>query len=195
MGISDYSGPRYKIVLIGDGGVGKTALMERIQGYGFKSIYNITIGANISVTDISVEDRLYKFQIWDLAGQKRFIVVRGMFYRGSHAAILVYDQSRQESFNNLERWKRELYTKVRQKIPILIIGNKNDLKKNDVPRELLQNYIKKCNSEYKAEKIKYEVPFLSTSALTGNNVNLSIEVLASCIRSYVENNEIILRLR
>ena len=187
MGISDYSGPRYKIVLIGDGGVGKTALIERLQGFGFKSTYNITIGANISTTDISVDDREYKFQIWDLAGQSRFVHIRSMFYRGSHAALLVYDQSRQESFNNIERWKRELFTNVGRKIPFIILGNKNDLERNDVPVELLHNYIKKCNSEYENENIKYVVPFLSTSALTGDNVNLSIEVLAHSIRSYVDN--------
>ena len=188
MGTVDYEGPRYKIVLIGDGGVGKTSLVERIQGHGFETKYHITIGANISVRDISVDDREYKFQLWDLAGQQRFETVRGLFYRGSHAAVLVYDQSRQESFNNLERWKRELFSSVGRKVPYLIIGNKDDLEKKDIPTELLMNYVKKCSSEFTSEKINYVVPSLITSALTGYNVYSSIELLARSIRSYIDEN-------
>ncbi len=188
MGTVDYKGPRYKIVIIGDGGVGKTSLVERIQGHGFETKYHITIGANISVRDISVDDREYKFQLWDLAGQQRFETVRGLFYRGSHAAVLVYDQSRQESFNNLERWKRELFSSVGRKVPYLIVGNKDDLEKKDIPTELLLNYVKKCSSEFTSVKINYVVPSLITSALTGYNVYSSIELLARSIRSYIDDN-------
>lgn len=188
MGTVDYEGPRYKIVLIGDGGVGKTSLVERIQGHGFETKYHITIGANISVRDISVDDQEYKFQLWDLAGQQRFEIVRGLFYRGSHAAVLVYDQSRQESFNNLERWKRELFSSVGRKVPYLIIGNKDDLEKKDIPTELLMNYVKKCTSEFTSEEINYVVPSLITSALTGHNVDSSVELLARSIRSYIDEN-------
>lgn len=187
---SDYEGPRYKIAVVGDGGVGKTALIKRVHGQGFQSSYNITIGANISVYDFSLDGNEYKFQIWDLAGQQRFESVRKMFYRGSHAAIIVYDQTRQESFNNLERWKRELYSNVRRKIPYVIIGNKCDLEQNDIPEDLLKNYIEKCNSEFEKEELKFETSSIATSALSGENVKESFDLLASSIRSYIDNQNL-----
>jgi Ras-related protein Rab-11A len=190
LGIFDYDGPRYKIVVVGDGGVGKTALIERVHGHGFQSTYNITIGANISVYDFSLDENDYKFQLWDLAGQQRFDAVRKMFYRGCHATIFVFDQTRQESFKNLERWKRELFSNVGRKIPYIIVGNKNDLERNDVPEDLLKNYIEKCNSELEKENIKFKTSSISASAYSGENVKESFDLLASSIQSYIygQNN-------
>ncbi len=187
---SNYEGPRYKIAVIGDGGVGKTALIERVHGHRFQATYNITIGANISVYDFSHNEIEYKFQLWDLAGQQRFDAVRKMFYRGCHAAVLVFDQTRQESFNSLERWKRELFSNVGRKIPYIIVGNKNDLEQNDIPEDLLENYLEKCNSEFDTEKIMFETISITTSALSGENVKETFDLLASSIRSFIDNQNL-----
>ena len=97
-----------KIVLAGDGAVGKTALRERYLGKGFSSNYMMTIGADFALKEATIREKSIKFQIWDLAGQPRFNSVRELYYRGSHGAMLVFDLTRRESFTNLYLWIDEL---------------------------------------------------------------------------------------
>jgi GTPase SAR1 family protein len=99
--LGDFKLPLYKICLLGDGGVGKTSLRERFLGKGFQSGYILTIGADFAVQDLNIDGQQYKFQIWDLAGQQRFSAVRALYYKGSHGAILVFDNTRPESLYNL----------------------------------------------------------------------------------------------
>jgi len=175
--------PLYKICLLGDGGVGKTSLRERFLGKGFQSGYILTIGADFAVQDLTIGDVQYKFQIWDLAGQQRFSAVRALYYKGSHGAILIFDQTRIDSLYNLEKWKEELFTNVGREIPYLILGNKSDL-----PEAIEQNEIDKFVKKSQSENIDipFVIKFLKTSAKSGLNVTEAFEELGLTIKSYIE---------
>jgi small GTP-binding protein len=175
--------PLYKICLLGDGGVGKTSLRERFLGKGFQSGYILTIGADFAVQNLPIDGVQYKFQIWDLAGQQRFSAVRALYYKGSHGAILVFDQTRIDSLYNLESWKKELYTNVGREIPFVVLGNKSDLPEAIETSEV-EKFINKTQSE--TQDIPFDVKFLKTSAKSGLNVTEAFELLGLTIKSYIE---------
>ncbi|UCG04212.1 MAG: GTP-binding protein [Candidatus Heimdallarchaeota archaeon] len=174
----------FKICIIGDGGVGKTSLRERLLGEDFESTYLLTIGADFATYETEIENQQFKFQIWDLAGQQRFNVVRSIYYRGSHGAILVFDQSRPESFSNLEEWKNEMYTHVGRKIPFIVLGNKSDLK-NRIDQVALQEFIEKSENEFSFLNVPFTIPYLNTSARTSYNVEEAFTALAHTIRDFI----------
>jgi len=175
--------PLYKICLLGDGGVGKTALRERFLGKGFKSGYILTIGADFAVQNLPIDGVDYKFQIWDLAGQQRFSAVRALYYKGSHGAILIFDQTRIDSLYNLEKWKEELFSNVGREIPYLVLGNKSDLPEA-VNQNEIDNFIEK--SQIENQDIPFKIKFLKTSAKSGLNVTEAFEELGLTIKSYIE---------
>ena len=175
--------PLYKICLLGDGGVGKTSLRERFLGKGFQSGYILTIGADFAVQNLAINDIQYKFQIWDLAGQQRFSAVRALYYKGSHGAILVFDQTRLDSLYNLDNWKKELFTNVGREIPFIILGNKSDLP-GTIDQEQIDQFVKKSQSE--TTDIPFNIKFLETSAKSGLNVTEAFEQLGLLIGDYIE---------
>lgn len=121
----------FKIALLGDGGVGKTALRERFLGKGFQSSYMMTIGADFAIYNTKINGEDVKLQIWDLAGQERFKEVRSGFYQGVLGALMVYDVTRKESADNLIAWKEELkkYSGI-EKSSLVLVANKIDLRKS-----------------------------------------------------------------
>lgn len=179
-----------KVCLLGDGAVGKTALRERYLGKQFSSGYVMTIGADFAVkkTRIITEDgeKDVKFQIWDLAGQPRFNSVRELYYKGSHGGLLVFDITRRDSFTNLYAWIEELYKNSgRGKMPIAVLGNKVDLRdeaEDCVTREQVQEFIEDLKKEY---DYSFDIPYLETSAKSGENVDESFMILAQNIRLYL----------
>ncbi len=175
--------PLYKICLLGDGGVGKTSLRERFLGKGFQSGYILTIGADFAVQNLTIKDIQYKFQIWDLAGQQRFSAVRALYYKGSHGAILVFDQTRLDSLYSLENWKTELFTNVGREIPYIILGNKSDLPGN-VDQDQINQFVKKSQAE--TQDIPFNIKYLKTSAKSGLNVTEAFEQLGLIIGDYIE---------
>ncbi len=175
--------PLYKICLLGDGGVGKTSLRERFLGKGFQSGYILTIGADFAVQNLTIKDIQYKFQIWDLAGQQRFSAVRALYYKGSHGAILVFDQTRLDSLYSLDNWKKELFTNVGREIPFIILGNKSDLP-GAIDQEQIEQFVKKSQSE--TQDIPFDIKYLKTSAKSGLNVTQAFEQLGLTIGDYIE---------
>ncbi len=172
-----------KIVLLGDGGVGKTAIRRRFMGQGFKSIYMETIGSDFSTKTIEIEHNLkavtINFQIWDLAGQPKFQNVRQLFYAGSQGVIFVFDLTRLDSLEDIKLWVNEVKKNNLTKIPALLIGNKIDLQDEGYP-------ICDPSSDLKLKDIIYtvlnnnEVPVnnIRTSAKTGFNIDQAFEMLA-----------------
>jgi small GTP-binding protein len=170
-----------KLVLLGDGAVGKTTLRKRFLGEGFKAGYSATIGAAFAIKRINLENYRLTFQIWDLAGQQRFQAVRELYYRGSRGALLIFDVTNPDSFNNLPSWLEELWKKA-GRVPMILCGNKIDLRdgsSGSIQPELGQEYAHRLS-----KALNFKVPYIETSALTGEKVNEAFFMLGlSIIRS------------
>ncbi|MHA1971886.1 MAG: Rab family GTPase [Candidatus Hodarchaeales archaeon] len=191
---------RAKIVLIGDGGVGKTALRRAWLGEGFKTEYLMTIGADFASKEISYyyspTKTTYniKFQIWDLAGQPRFKAVRDLYYRGAIGAMCFFDITNQESYMNLVEWIKNYWNlNGRGKLPLIIVGAKCDLRDNPAFQSQVAS---KHGREYAAELTKlvktkhgFEIHYIETSALEGVNVDEAFHLLAKEIISNIDFQE------
>ena len=182
-----------KIVLLGDGAVGKTNIRKNYLGQGFTKDHLMTIGADFAAADkvLQIEDKEYNitFQIWDLAGQGTFNQVRSMYYRGVFGALVVFDVTRKNSFDNLSSWIKELYKNSnRGAVPIVILGNKYDLFDEDedhVKSVEINDMIELLNEELKDEN--FNVTYLNTSALTGLNIENAFESLGSNIINWLKS--------
>ena len=176
MDLFDIRDDLYKICMVGDGGVGKTAITERFLGKGFSSSYHLTIGTNILTHTVDIDDSSIKFQIWDLAGQQRFEFVRSTFYRGSHGIIMIFDLTRPDTLQNLREWKFEILNNIgdRGKLPVVLLGNKSDLQEKQlIDTETITNFRDELKIEFRSDT----VPFLFTSARSGMNVLEAFEAL------------------
>ena len=181
--------PMYKIALLGDGAVGKTALRNRFMGKDFAADYLMTIGADFASKAVKLDGKTVKFQIWDLAGQPRFEAVRELYYRGAVGGLLVYDVTRYSSFENTPRWVTELWqNNGKGKVPIVVLGNKIDL------REALPDSVIPGQGNALAHELSkicaesgFEVQYLETSAKTGVNVDRAFSLLGETIITYVES--------
>jgi Ras-related protein Rab-1A len=116
----------FKILLIGDSGVGKSSLLYRYCDDKFDNTYISTIGVDFKFKTIEHNDKIYKFQIWDTAGQERFRSVTSSYYRGAYSIILVYDITDKDSFLNLSKWIEEVNHHGVPGTEITIVGNKID---------------------------------------------------------------------
>jgi len=160
----------FKIVLIGDGAVGKTSLRKRWMGEAFEVNYIFTIGCDFAIKEIQFDrDIKVKLQIWDLGGQPHFKEVRKAFYVGASGGIVLYDITNRESFENVRMWIAELIKHTGKKVPVVIVGNKIDLRANE------GNYISTLEGLKLKRKIVKEFGikalFSETSAKTGENVD------------------------
>jgi len=120
--------PVLKVVVAGNGAVGKTSLIRRYCEGKFELTRVATIGVDFQTQLVALPERTVKLSIWDMAGQDRFQVIRTGFYRGSRSAALVYDVTDPESFNSLPRWHTEILDAI-QKQPFVVVGNKTDLER------------------------------------------------------------------
>ena len=98
----------FKLIIIGDTGVGKSCLMKRVMEDEFKNEHQVTIGVEFGSYGLRLEDKLIKMQIWDTAGQESYKSVTRIFYRGAHCVFLTYDISRKETFESLADWLKEV---------------------------------------------------------------------------------------
>lgn len=121
--------PSVKIILIGDGGTGKTSLVNQFVHRKFSSTYKTTIGVDITPYETSVKKtgENVRFVIWDMSGQTHFEKFRSRFYTGSSGAIVVYDLTNAPSYRNVQTWVKECHNSCNKAVPITVIGNKADL--------------------------------------------------------------------
>lgn len=156
-----------KVVLLGDGGVGKSSLMNRFVSGKFDSQSFHTIGVEFLNKDITVEGQSYTLQIWDTAGQERFKSLRIPFYRGSDLCLLVYAVDDIKSFKNLAMWRKEFlyYADVREKdnFPFILLGNKIDVNERAVSQEEAHHFCKEIGG----------IPYYETSAKDSTNVDVA----------------------
>ena len=116
------------VVLIGDSGVGKSNLLSRFTRNEFNLESKSTIGVEFATRSIQVDNKTIKAQIWDTAGQERYRAITSAYYRGAVGALLVYDIAKHLTYENVERWLKELRDHADQNIVIMLVGNKSDLR-------------------------------------------------------------------
>ncbi|CAN0896736.1 Ras-related protein RABA1f [Linum grandiflorum] len=163
----------FKVVLIGDSGVGKSNLLSRFTRNEFSLESKSTIGVEFATRSIHVDDKVVKAQIWDTAGQERYRAITSAYYRGAVGALLVYDVTRHVTFENVERWLKELRDHTDANIVIMLVGNKADLR-----------HLRAVQTEdSKAFAERENTFFMETSALESLNVeNAFTEVLTQIYR-------------
>lgn len=163
-----------KVVMIGAGGSGKTALVNRFLTQKFSEQYIVTIGSQFAVKTVAVPDAngrdvVVKLLVWDLAGQQRFDFIRGSYYRGSKGALLVFDTTRKSTFLELPKWIEETENSLGERIPIILLANKVDLlDERVITPEMGRGFAEQYNL----------VAYLETSALSGQNVEEAFQLLA-----------------
>ncbi|XP_052238596.1 ras-related protein Rab-35-like [Dreissena polymorpha] len=115
----------FKLLIIGDSGVGKSSLLLRFSDNTFSGTYITTIGVDFKIRTIDVNGEKVKLQIWDTAGQERFRTITSTYYRGTHGVVVVYDVCSGESFANVKRWLHEIDTNC-DVVNRILVGNKDD---------------------------------------------------------------------
>lgn len=181
-----------KLVLLGDGAVGKTSIRRNYLGQGFTDEHMMTIGADFAAIDKYFEfgEKKFKitFQIWDLAGQSTFNNVRAMYYKGCFGGLLIFDRTRPSSFENIDNWVQEMTkNNTRGNVPLILLGNKADLVETAeevVSHESVEEYLAKLNKI--VEKLPFDIAYFDTSALTGHNIDVAFELLAKNILTWLE---------
>ncbi|XP_057949331.1 ras-related protein RABA1d-like [Malania oleifera] len=158
----------FKVVLIGDSGVGKSNLLSRFTRNEFSLESKSTIGVEFATRSLIVDGKVIKAQIWDTAGQERYRAITSAYYRGAVGALLVYDVTRHSTFENVERWLRELRDHTDPNIVVMLIGNKSDLR----------HLVAVSTADGKSFAERESLYFMETSALEATNVdNAFSEVL------------------
>lgn len=161
-----------KIIIIGDGGVGKTSLLRKYIKNQFETDYLPTVGVNISKQNVHHKGKDYNLLIWDLAGQPQFFLLHKVYYNGANAVIIMFDLTQSASFTNIKNWHKEIVKYNLKDIPIILVGNKTDLKK--------ERKIIKPMADSLMEQLDISVYF-ETSALDGNHVNAVFEKITEMI--------------
>ena len=170
---SDYI---FKYIIIGDPSVGKSQILLRYVNDIFNEKYQNTIGLEFGAKNLNINNTLYRIQIWDTAGQEQYkSIIRG-YYKNSVCALIVYDISNKQSFDNIYKWMEDCKNQSSKTILMALIGNKIDLDKREV------NY-----EEGKDFADKYNMLFFETSAKTGFNIDKVFFDTASEIIQSLEN--------
>ena len=165
----------YKILLLGDAAVGKTCFLMQYTENTFQEIHMSTIGLDYKLKNVQLdENKIYKLQIWDTAGQDRFRSIAKNYYKGAHGIILLYDVTEKKTFENVRNWIKQIKEEVNDNVCIILVGNKIDMEG------------KRVVSTEEGEKMaeEYELMFFECSAKTGENID---EAFNELVKKTVEN--------
>ncbi|GMI09168.1 hypothetical protein TrLO_g12374 [Triparma laevis f. longispina] len=158
----------FKLVLIGDSGVGKSCLLLRFADDAFTESYISTIGVDFRFRTVKIDRKTVKLQIWDTAGQERFRTITSAYYRGADGIIMVYDVTSSESFDHVSDWLSEVNRYASEGTCKLLVGNKSD--RSDA--------IPSLKDSAKAFSDDLGIPFLETSAKSAENVEEAFLTMA-----------------
>ncbi|XP_036052167.1 ras-related protein Rab-26 isoform X2 [Onychomys torridus] len=168
-GTGDFYDVAFKVMLVGDSGVGKTCLLVRFKDGAFLAgTFISTVGIDFRNKVLDVDGMKVKLQIWDTAGQERFRSVTHAYYRDAHALLLLYDITNKDSFDNIQAWLTEIQEYAQQDVVLMLLGNKVD--------SAQERAVKREDGEKLAKE--YGLPFMETSAKTGLNVDLAFTAIA-----------------
>jgi len=175
--MSDYD-YLFKLLLIGDSGVGKSCLLLRFADNTYTDSYISTIGVDFKIRTLDIDGKTVKLQIWDTAGQERFRTITSSYYRGAHGIIVVYDVTDKVSFNNVKQWLGEIDRYACQSVNKLLVGNKADLVEKKVV-----DY-----NEAKEFADSLGISFLETSAKSAQNVEEAFLTMTRQIKERVSRS-------
>lgn len=165
----------FKLLVIGDSGVGKSCLLMRFADDQYTESFISTIGVDFKIKTIEFDGKTVKLQIWDTAGQERFRTITSSYYRGAHGIIIVYDCTNADTFNNVPTWLSEIDKYANDNVQKILVGNKCDL-------------VQKKVVEYQQGKEladQLSIPFLETSAKNSTNVEQAFWTMAHEIKKKV----------
>ena len=157
----------FKIILIGDSTTGKTNILSKYLNDKFDRNTKATIGMELGNKSFKINNDNVNCQIWDTAGQERYRSMTKAYYQGALGALIVYDITRRNTFENVENWLSDLKKCADNKVSIILLGNKNDLEEErEVKTEEGELFAKDNN-----------IAFLETSALNGKNIEIAFKTL------------------
>lgn len=176
-----------KIVILGEGTVGKTSLRRSYLGKSFKANYLQTIGADFSVTQTEFDNIICQSSLWDIAGQLKYEVTHVSYFRGSHACIIIYDITNPTSFEKISKWLDKFIELSKVGKVISIVGNKNDLEPVVDKRKLFD-----LVADLKIKYPEFTINSFITSAKTGENIKECVNTtILNVLHKYMEQDEII----
>ena len=169
----------YKIIIIGDSGVGKSNILGRYLTNTFKQDTKSTVGVEFGSKKVTVNDVNIKLQIWDTAGQERYRAITSAYYKGSKGCFIVYDITSTQTFEDVEKWYEEINKSGDKGISIVLVGNKCDLEQE-----------RKVTVEMGEEKARnLNCPFFETSALNNTQIEKIFQVISEDIYSKSKNEK------
>jgi len=165
----------FKLVVVGDQGVGKSSLLLNFLDGSFDRGQATTIGVDLKIKTIRLHGKTIKLQIWDTAGQERFRNIIPSYYRGAHGCIVVYDTTDADSFDKVRQWLHEIERQADASVSKLIVGNKCDLtSQRAVPVETAEEFASSLS-----------IQLLETSAKNATNVEAAFIAMATLIKERV----------
>ena len=169
----------FKILLIGNSGVGKSSLLLRFSDDTFTGNFMPTIGVDFKIRTLEVDGKTIKLQIWDTAGQERFKTITSSYYKGAHGIIVVYDVTDKDSFKNIDTWMNEIEKHASDNVSRILCGNKSDLEDS---RQV-------STDEGKELADTYNIRFIESSAKDNSNVEEAFTLMTKEIKSRVVHTE------
>ena len=174
----------FKLILIGNSGVGKSCILQRYIKHTFEESYKCTIGVDFLMKSIVINGQTVKLQLWDTAGQEKYKSMVSSYYRGANVALIVFDITNHQSFDSLPMWIENFYKNGPEQKNIILIGNKKDL----------ANLRQVTQQEAEAFSETNNMMYFETSAKEGDNIEYIFNYAAEkLLEFYGRNNEAILK--
>jgi Ras-related protein Rab-11A len=168
----DYS---FKIVVVGDSGVGKSNILNRYVHNEFNHDSKATVGVELNTKSYKINDKIVKVHIWDTAGQERYKSITAAYYKGAKGAMIVYDITKLETFKSVDKWYKEIIEYGDKMLIPMMVGNKCDLK-----------HLRAVETNVALERARsLNIPFMETSAAEATNVELSFQKLINGTKSLI----------
>ena len=168
----------FKIILIGNSGVGKSSILQQYMNHVFDSNYKIRIGVDFLMKSLVINNQIVKLQVWDTAGQERYKSMVASYYRGAHVALIVFDLTSHRSFEALPSWIEAFYKSGPEQKNTILIGNKKDLiNERQVTKEEVELFSQTNNMMY-----------FETSAREGDNIDYVFNYTAKKLLEFYEES-------
>ena len=174
----------FKLILIGNSGVGKSSILQRYMNKTFQESYKCTIGVDFLMKSLEIDGKIVKLQLWDTAGQEKYKSMVSSYYRGAHVALVIFDLTNHSSFDSLSLWIENYYKNGPEQKNIILIGNKKDLVElRQITQEEIDTFSETNNMIY-----------FETSAKDGDNIDYVFTYAAEkLLEFYSSQNNVNLR--